>query len=149
MAGELSLVEEIMSGKLNSPSARRPRLYQRGRRVRCRKKKKEEEDDLARQTRVVDDLAATKISVAKAASAPSTTPVGTPQISASVDSSRAKPSRKIRSKLTESEGMLVVSLPDDGFAYSDPSFMKEVSTTLLLPANHKRLTDIRPIQSAE
>ena len=48
-------------------------------------------------------------------------------------------------KLTNSAGMVTVSLQADSCTYSDPSFVKEVTKVLLLPTDRKRLTDIGPI----
>ena len=41
-----------------------------------------------------------------------------------------------------------MNLHVEGCAYSDPSFMKDVTEAFLLPANCKRLNEIRPIKSA-
>ena len=88
----------------------------------------------------MNDCPAAKSSATEASGAPFATPA---------NPSLAKSSRKTRLKSTESEGMLTVSLPVDGSAYSDPSFFKEVTEVLLLLADRKRLTDIGPIQSVE
>ena len=42
-----------------------------------------------------------------------------------------------------------MTLPAEGSAYSDPSFVKEVTEALLLPVDRKRLKEIGPVQSAE
>ncbi|KAL5574014.1 hypothetical protein UlMin_023611 [Ulmus minor] len=65
------------------------------------------------------------------------------------DPSPAKSAKRVKKKSSEGDGTLTVSLPADGSAYSDPSFVKELSETLLLPADRKRLADIRPVQSVE
>ena len=52
-----------------------------------------------------------------------------------------------RPSFTRSEG--VVTLPTKGSAYSDPSFMNAVTEGLLLPADLKRLNEIRPVKSSE
>ena len=44
---------------------------------------------------------------------------------------------------------MTVSLPADGSAYSDPSFVKDVTEALLLLADRKRLNEIWPVQSTE
>ena len=44
---------------------------------------------------------------------------------------------------------MVVPMPSDGSAYSDPSFVKEVTKELLLPADRKRLSEIGPMELAE
>ena len=98
--------------------------------------------------RVVDDPVAYKLSKAEAASAPSETQAGTPLASASTEPSSAKTARK-RSKSSESNGTVMVTLPADGFVYLDPSFFRVVADTLLLPADHKRLTDIGLVESVE
>ena len=72
--------------------------------------------------RVVDDPEAYKLSKVEATSAPAATQVGTPPTSASVELSLAKSAKKERSKSSESEGTLIVTLPADGSAYSDPFF---------------------------
>ena len=58
-----------------------------------------------------------------------------------------KSSKKMRS--SKVEGIVTVSLPSEGSAYSNPSFVKGVADSLLLPANHKRLANISPVQTAE
>lgn len=42
-----------------------------------------------------------------------------------------------------------MTLPVEGSAYSEPSFVKDMRKALLLPANCKRLNEIRPMQSTE
>ena len=95
-------------------------------------------------TRVMDDLEAYKLSKVEAAAAPAK--VGTPS-SVSAEPSPAKSAEKEKS--SKNEGALTVTLPADGSAYSDPSFVKDLSEVLLLPANRKRLTDIGLVQSVE
>ena len=70
-------------------------------------------------------------------------------VTISPDPSPAKSVKRVKSKSSEGEGTLTISLPADGSAYSDPSFVKELSETLLLPADRKRLVDIGPVQSVE
>ena len=147
-AGELSLVEEIMSGKFHIRSVKKAKaLSERAASVYQKKGKRKRLTLL--DTRVVDDRAIAKISVAKAASAPSLTLAGTPPASTFVHPSLAKFANKTWSKLSESERMLIVTLLTDGSAYSNPSFVKEVTESLLLLADRKRLNDIGPVQSAE
>ena len=67
----------------------------------------------------------------------------------SPDPSPARSTKRVKSKSSEGEGTLTISLLSDGSAYSDPSFVKELSETLLLPADHKKLVDIGPVQSVE
>ena len=88
------------------------------------------------------------MSKAEATSAPSITQVGTPPAYAPAEPSLAKLARK-RENSSESEGTVMVTLLADGSAYSDMSFVRDVVDTLLLPADRKRLTDIRQVQSAE
>ena len=73
----------------------------------------------------------------------------TPLVSASVEPSSTKSAKKARSKSSEGGGSLTVTLPAEGCAYSDPSFVKDVTDALLLPADCKRLNEIGPMQSAE
>ena len=73
---------------------------------------------------------------------------GTPPVSASVEPTPAKSTKKARSKSSKGEGVLTVTLPAEGSAYSDPSFVKEVTEALLLPADRKRLNKIGHVQSA-
>ncbi|KAL5580801.1 hypothetical protein UlMin_013243 [Ulmus minor] len=96
-------------------------------------------------TRVVDDPEGYKQSKVEAASAIA----AGAQTTLSPDPSPARSAKKTKSKSSEGEGTLIVSLPTDGSAYSDPSFVKELSETFLLPADHKRLVDIGPVQSIE
>ena len=69
--------------------------------------------------------------------------------SLSLDLSSAKSAKRAQSKSFEGKGTLTVSLPVAGSAYSDPSFVKELSETFLLPTDRKRLADIGPIQSVK
>ena len=95
-------------------------------------------------TKVVDDPEAYKLSKVEAAIAPAK--VGTP----SSISTEPFPSRSAKkNKSFESERALTVTLPAEGFAYSDPSFVKDLSEALLLSADCKRLADIGPVQSVE
>ena len=64
---------------------------------------------------------------------------------ASIKPSSAKFAKKVRSKSSEGKGVLTMTLPAEGFAYSDPSFVKEVIEALLLPADRKRLNEIGPV----
>ena len=42
-----------------------------------------------------------------------------------------------------------MTLPTEGSAYSDPSFVKDGIDVLLLPTDCKRLNEIGPVQSTE
>ena len=61
--------------------------------------------------------------------------------------SPTKSSKKSRS--SEVEGFVNVSLPSDASAYLDSSFLKGIAKSLLLPTDRKRLTDIESVQTTE
>ena len=82
--------------------------------------------------RVVDDPEAYKPSKAEATAAPAK--VRTPSF-VSVGSSLAKSAKK--KKFSKSEGDLTVTFPVEGFAYLDPSFVKDLSEALLLSTDYK------------
>ena len=42
-----------------------------------------------------------------------------------------------------------MTLPAEGSAYSDPSFVNEVTEGLLLAADRRRLSEIGPVKAAE
>ena len=96
-------------------------------------------------TRVVDDPEAHKQSRAEVVS----TLVGKSQGAASAEPSPVKSAKKAKGKSFEGEDSVVVPMPSDGSAYSDPSFVKEATKALLLPVDRKRLAEIGPVQSAE
>ena len=96
-------------------------------------------------TRVMDDPEGYKLSKAEVAA----TQGKTPPASTSIELSLAKSAKKARSKSYEGKGTMTVSLPDDWSAYSDPSFVRDITEVLLLPADRKRLNEIGPVQSAE
>ena len=60
-----------------------------------------------------------------------------------------KSAKKAKSRLSEVKGKVMVTLPAEGSAYSDPSFVKEVTEGLLLPADRRRLNEIGPVKTAE
>ncbi|KAL5543291.1 hypothetical protein UlMin_011001 [Ulmus minor] len=95
-------------------------------------------------TRVVDDPEAYKLSKAEAASAA----VGKSQSTGSGEPSPGK-AKKAKGKSAEGGDSVVVPMPSDGSVYSDPSFVKDATEALLLPADRKRLSEIGPVQSAE
>ena len=144
---ELSLVVEIMSGKLGISSAKEARALLEGAASSSQNKGKRKRLALP-DTRVMDDLEGYKLSKAEAASAP-TTKAGTPPASASVEPSPAKATKKERSNSSESARTLTITLHADGFTYSNPSFVKDMSELLLLSADRKRLNDIGLVQSPE
>ena len=148
MARELSLVEDIMSGKFNFSSAKEAKALSEGTATTSQKKAKKRKVTLLNIV-VVDDYLAMKSSMTNPSIVLAVTPTGTPLAGALAKSSLALSSRSARSKSSESERMLNFSLSSDESAYLDPSFVKEVIDVLLLPADHKTLTSIGPIQSAE
>ena len=95
-------------------------------------------------TRVVDNPEAYKQSKAEFASVA----VGKSQSTGSAEPSPGK-AKKAKGKSTEGGDSVVVPMPSDGSVYSDPSFVKDATEALLLPANRKRLSEIGPVQSAE
>ena len=129
-----------MSGKFHIPSTKEAKALSEGAASASQKREKKRKRSTLPNTRVMDDQAVAKMSTAEAASSLSMAPARTPPAFVSADSSSARYLRKTRSKSTKSEGMLTVSLPADGSTYLDPSFVKEVSEALLLPADRKRLT---------
>ena len=72
-----------------------------------------------------------------------------PPVSTFVEPSPAKSTKKAKSWSFEDEGKVVVNLPTKGSAYSDPSFVKDVTEGLLLPADQKRLNEIGPVKTTE
>ena len=70
-------------------------------------------------------------------------------VSTSVEPSLAKSSKKVKSQSFEDEGKVMVTLPTEESAYSDPSFVKEVTEGLLLPTDQKRLNEIGPMKTVE
>ena len=141
---ELSLVEDLMSWKLSIPSAKEAKVLMKGAASLSQKERKRKRSDLP-DTRVVDDPEAYKMSKADAKS----TQAGKSQATTSAELSPVKSAKKAKGKLLEGGDTVVVPMPSDGCAYSDPSFVKYVTEVLLLPADRKRLAEIGPIQSAE
>ena len=70
-------------------------------------------------------------------------------MSGSIEPSPSKPAKKAKSKSSEAEGKVLVGFPAEGSAYSDPSFVNEVTESMLLPADRKRLTEIGPVKTTE
>ena len=70
-------------------------------------------------------------------------------MSISIEPSPTKSAKKGKTRSSEDEGKIVVTLPAEGFAYSDPSFVKEVTEGLLLLADRRRLNEIGPVKTAE
>ena len=136
-----------MSRKIGIPSAKEARALLEGAASSSQKKGKRKRPALP-DTWVVDDPEGYKLSKAKATFALATG-AGTLLASVSLDQSPAKFTKRANSKSSELEWTLTISLLADGFAYSDPSFVKELSETLLLPTDRKRLADIGPVQSVE
>ena len=61
--------------------------------------------------------------------------MGTPLGSGQAEPSLAKEAKKAKTKSSEDKGKIVVGFPTEGSAYSDPSFMNEVTEGMLLPAD--------------
>ena len=137
MVEELSLVEDIMSGKFCIPSAKA--LLKDA--VSSSQKERKRKRLSLLDTGVMDDPEGYKMSKAET----DVTHAGTPPAFASIEPSSAK---KAQSKSSEGEGSLTVTLSVEGSAYSDPSFVKDVTDALLLPADRKRLNEIGLVQSA-
>ncbi len=72
-----------------------------------------------------------------------------PPVSGSVEPSQAKSAKKAKTKSSEAEGKVLVGFLAEGSAYSDPSFVNEVTEGILLPADRKRLTEIGPVKTTE
>ena len=134
----------MVKGKLGIRSAKEARALLEGAVSSLHKKGKRKRSALP-NTRVVDDPEGYKQSKAEAVS----TPAFGVLASLSPNLSLARFAKKAKSKSFEGEGTLTVSLPADRSAYSDPFFVKELSKTLLLPADRKRLVDIGLVQSIE
>ena len=130
---ELSLVEDMVKGKLGIPSAKEEKALLEGATSSSQKKSKRKRPQV--DTRVVDDPEGYKQSKIEATSVAA----AGAHVTVSPDPSSAKSAKRVKSKSSEGEGTLTISLPADGSAYSDPSFVKELSKTLILPADCKRL----------
>ncbi|KAL5550064.1 hypothetical protein UlMin_000240 [Ulmus minor] len=141
---ELSLVEGMMSGKFSIPSAKEAKKLLKGAASSSQKEKKRKRGPLV-DTRVVDDPEAYKQSKAAASAAQE----GTNAASGSIEPSPAKSAKKAKTKSSEEEGKVLVAFPAKGSAYSDPSFVNEVTEGMLLPADRKRLTEIGPVKTTE
>ena len=141
---ELSLVEDLMSGKLSIPSAKEAKALMKGAMSSSQREKKRKRVALP-DTRVVDDPEVYKQSRAEAVS----TQVGKSQGAVSTEPSPVKSSKKAKGKSSEGGDSVVMPMPSDGSAYSDPSFVKDAIEALLLLVDQKRLTEIGPVQSAE
>ncbi|KAL5582334.1 hypothetical protein UlMin_014776 [Ulmus minor] len=140
---ELSLAEDLMSERINIPSAKEAKLMMKGAASSSQREKKRKRVVLA-DTRVVDDPEAYKLSKAEAASAA----VGKSQSTGSGEPSPGK-AKKAKGKSTEGGDSVVVPMPSGRSVYSDPSFVKDATKALLLPADRKRLSEIGPVQAAE
>ena len=141
---ELSLVEGLMSGSFSIPFAKEAKALLKGAASSSQKEKKMKRQALP-DTRVIDDPEGYRQSKAEAAA----TQTGTPPVSTSIKPSPAKSAKNAKSRSSEDEGKVVVTLPAKGSAYSDPSFVKDVTEGLLLPADRKRLNEIGPVKTAE
>ena len=141
---ELSLVEGLMSGKFSIPSAKEAKALLKGAASSSQKEKKRKRQAFL-DTRVIDDPEGYKQSKAGASAAQTRTPL----VSTSVEPSLVKSAKKAKSQSTKDEGKVVVTLPAEGSAYSDPLFVKEVIEGLLLPADWTRLNEIGPMKTVE
>ena len=70
-------------------------------------------------------------------------------MSASVELSPAKSSKKAKTRSSEDEGKIVVGFPAEGSTYSDVSFINEVTKGMLLPADRRRLNEIGPVKTTK
>ena len=133
----------MVKGKLGIPSAKEAKALLEGAASSSHKKGKKKRP-LA-DTWVVDDPKGYRQSKVEAASVIA----AGAHTTLSPDPSPTKSTKRVKSKSSEGEGTLTISLPVDRSAYSDPSFVKELFETLLLPTDRKRLADIGPVQSIE
>ena len=62
---------------------------------------------------------------------------GMPLVYAFVEPSPARYTKKAQPKSSEGEGALTMTLSTEGSAYSDPSFVRDVTDALILPADCK------------
>ncbi|KAL5563464.1 hypothetical protein UlMin_033211 [Ulmus minor] len=134
---------DLMSGRINIPSAKEAKQMMKGAASSSQREKKRKRVVLA-DTRVVDDPEAYKLSKAEAASAA----IGKSQSIGSGEPSPGK-AKKAKGKSTEGGDSVVVPMPSGGSVYSDPSFVKDATEALLMPADRKRLSEIGPVQAAE
>ncbi|KAL5565346.1 hypothetical protein UlMin_028510 [Ulmus minor] len=134
---------DLMSGRINIPSAKEAKLMMKGAASSSQREKKRKRVVLA-DTRVVDDPEAYKLSKAEAVSAA----IGKSHSTGSGEPSPGK-AKKAKGKSTEGGNSVVVPMPSDGSVYSDPSFVKDATEAFLLPADRKRLSEIGPVQAAE
>ena len=111
---ELSLVEDMMSGKFNIPSAKEAKALLKGTASLSQKEKKRKRLALL-DTRVVDDPKGYRLSKAET----NAIQTGKPPVSASVKPSSAKSTKKVRYKSSEGEGLMTVTLPTEGSASVD------------------------------
>ena len=72
-----------------------------------------------------------------------------PAASGSIVPSLATSAKKAKTKSSEAEGKVLVAFPVEGSAYSDPSFVNEVTEGMLLPADKRRLTEIGSVKTTE
>ena len=77
------------------------------------------------------------------------THAGKSQATASAEPSPVKSMKKAKGKSLEDGDTVIVPMPSDGSAYSDPSFVKDATEALLFPVDRKRLAEIGPMQSTE
>ena len=133
-----------MSGKFSIPSAKEAKALLKVAASSSQKKNKRKRQAFP-DTRVVDDPEGYKQSKAGASIAQ----MGMPPVSVLVEPSPVKSAKKAKSQSSEDKGKVVVTLPTEGFAYSDPSFVKEVTEGLLLPTDRRRLNEIGHVKTVE
>ena len=140
---ELSLAEDLMSGRINIPSAKEAKLMMKGVTSSSQREKKRKRVVLP-DTRVVEDPEAYKQSKTEATSAA----LGKSQSMGSAELSPAK-AKKAKGKSPEGGDSVVVPMPSDGSVYYDSSFIKDATEAFLLPVDRRRLSEIGPMLSAE
>ena len=70
-------------------------------------------------------------------------------MSTSIKPSPVRSAKKAKSLSSEDEGKIMVNFPAEGSAYSDPSFVNEVTDGLLLLADQRRLNEIGPMKTTK
>ena len=108
-----------MSGRISIPSAKEAKALMKGAASSLQREKKTKRVALP-NTRVMDDPEAYKQSKTEAASAS----VGKSQGAASTEPSPVKSAKKAKGKSSEGGNSVVMPMPSNGSAYSDPSFVK-------------------------
>ena len=126
---ELSLVEGLMSEKFNIPSAKETKALLKGAVSSLHREKKRKMPALP-DSLVVDDPKSYRMKKVETA----LIQAGTPLVSASVEPSPARSTKKALSKSSEGDRVLTMNLPTEGSAYSDPSFCERGNRGASLPS---------------